>query len=55
MIFLVRDMHESPRVAQAQVAKNRQGPIGDAPLIFNPGISLFEDGDWESFTEDDDG
>ena len=47
VIFIVRDKNETPRIAQVQIAKNRQGPIGDAPLNFNPQISLFEDGSWE--------
>jgi replicative DNA helicase len=53
VIFLVRDTEKTPRVAQLQLAKNRHGPIGDAPLRFNPNISKFEDGSWADFREDE--
>jgi replicative DNA helicase len=51
VIFLVRDKEDKPRVAQAQIAKNRQGPIGDAPLDFNPAVGRFTDGKWEDWVE----
>jgi len=53
VIFLVRDKENKPRIAQAQIAKNRQGPIGDLPLNFNPAVSLFTDGSWEDWVKDD--
>jgi replicative DNA helicase len=52
--FLVRDKENSPRVAQLQIAKHRQGPIGDVPLRFDPGHSLFTDGEWADHVEDED-
>lgn len=53
VMFLVRDKEEAPRIAQLQLAKNRQGPIGDVPLSFEPAHSKFEDGSWEDWTNDE--
>ena len=54
VMFLVRKINETPRVAQLQLAKNRHGPIGDAPLRFNPNASQFTDGSWEDLVRDGD-
>lgn len=52
VMFIVRDKDDAPRIAQVQVAKHRQGPVGDAPLRFDPNASLFTDGEWSDFVED---
>lgn len=51
VIFLVRDRDNTPGIAQAQIAKNRQGPSGDVPLRFNQDFGSFVDGSWEDFVE----
>lgn len=52
VMFIVRDMAEKPDVAQVQVAKHRDGPIGDAPVRFDSTNGRWTNGEWSDFLVD---
>lgn len=49
IVFLVRKIDKTPRIAKLQIGKHRGGPIGTEPLRYTPEYTRFEDGDWGDF------